>query len=518
MLCLYFAEWLVHRDLRRKSCNLSSCATEDFATMTSPEKNALLPPNSGRKRPSRHSQHIADVPVAFVVSPLLTDAAERVRDRPIPWEGYVRAGLITDHQLGMLRSESPQDIVKVSLELLSSLARIDTLQAVLVRMDDLLDKDRSLACTLYSLRSLDPKLPLLSLANCLDKEDSTTALFASKILTFLVCMATECSIPDPIKNPEQRESVVKLLNYLVQRLTAPSKLSVKFLPMVTTTLDSPTSTSSISSVDAVSEISVQLLGSALQVASLRREFYNIPGSVPALLDLIRRAQGNPQLLYECCLCLWELSYDSFVAARIDRDYDVIPLLIDTAKAAIKEKVVRVCIATLRNLAEKAIDANVGSMLVHKLLPCCESLATRKFNDEDIPNDLQAITEALSENFQRLSSFDAYVTEVESKKLDWTPAHQSDEFWKQYASKLDERDHAILRMLTNLVKSDVANPTVLAVACNDLGQYVKFHPTGKKMVDKLGAKERIMQLMTHEDAEVKYQALLAVQKYMVHAWD
>lgn len=38
-----------------------------------------------------------------------------------------------------------------------------------------------------------------------------------------------------------------------------------------------------------------------------------------------------------------------------------------------------------------------------------------------------------------------------------------------------------------------------------------------VLQEIGAKQRIMELMTHEDQEVRYQALLAVQKYMHQAW-
>ena len=97
------------------------------------------------------------------------------------------------------------------------------------------------------------------------------------------------------------------------------------------------------------------------------------------------------------------------------------------------------------------------------------------------------------------------------------------------------------------------PLTLAVAANDVAQFVKFHETGKKCVslmpwpsrslacqrwakhtfdgspdlfalsrtcraiEDLGAKARVMQLMTHADPDVKYQRLLATQRLMSHAW-
>ena len=39
----------------------------------------------------------------------------------------------------------------------------------------------------------------------------------------------------------------------------------------------------------------------------------------------------------------------------------------------------------------------------------------------------------------------------------------------------------------------------------------------RVLEKLGAKKLIMELMHHDVAEVRYNALLAVQNYMVNAW-
>lgn len=38
-----------------------------------------------------------------------------------------------------------------------------------------------------------------------------------------------------------------------------------------------------------------------------------------------------------------------------------------------------------------------------------------------------------------------------------------------------------------------------------------------VVEQLGAKQLVMQYLTHEDPNVRYEALLAVQKLMVHNW-
>lgn len=38
-----------------------------------------------------------------------------------------------------------------------------------------------------------------------------------------------------------------------------------------------------------------------------------------------------------------------------------------------------------------------------------------------------------------------------------------------------------------------------------------------IIEQLGGKQLVMQLLAHEDPNVRYEALLAVQKLMVHNW-
>jgi len=102
---------------------------------------------------------------------------------------------------------------------------------------------------------------------------------------------------------------------------------------------------------------------------------------------------------------------------------VIPLLSDVARAAVKEKVIRVIVATFRvgsvtalptsasltswkniqNLLVKSSAANLPAMLVVQLLPFVKNLCTRKWQDEDILEDVQFLRDELTANFQSLTS-------------------------------------------------------------------------------------------------------------------
>lgn len=61
-----------------------------------------------------------------------------------------------------------------------------------------------------------------------------------------------------------------------------------------------------------------------------------------------------------------------------------------------------------------------------------------------------------------------------------------------------------------------DPTTLAVACYDLSQFIQYHPGGRIVVSDLKAKERVMNLMNHDSAEVRKNALLSVQRLFLGA--
>ena len=104
------------------------------------------------------------------------------------------------------------------------------------------------------------------------------------------------------------------------------------------------------------------------------------------------------------------------------------------------------------------------LMDNKFLKLCETLAGRKWSDDDIPSEIEFLKEELLKNVQELryyghsdsvfcrsltyiaSSFDEYAAEVRSGKLDWSPVHRSESFWKINASRLQEKDNELLKSL------------------------------------------------------------------------
>ena len=63
----------------------------------------------------------------------------------------------------------------------------------------------------------------------------------------------------------------------------------------------------------------------------------------------------------------------------------------------------------------------------------------------------------------------------------------------------------------------ADDDISAIACFDLGEFVRFYPNGRSIARKLGAKDVAMKLIDHENTEVQRHALQCVSKMMVQNW-
>ncbi|KAI7889805.1 armadillo-type protein [Mucor mucedo] len=440
---------------------------------------------------------VPEVPLVLVSNAYLEKKASLIRQKPILWEGYERASLLSHEQVELIKAidKQPANVIQAAMNekghtyaslilyLLENLSRPDTIQYVCLMTDDILSANDANASYFHATSKGDQNYPFGPFFKVLESEDEFMALQASKVLTMLACSA-----PSPT-----HVSLDALYTWITKKLNS-------------------------SSPDIVNLV-IQELESLLRVQAYRLPVWNTQNAIKELVHrlYVNKSASTPQIQYQIIFCLWLLTFEKDIAAGINEKYDVIPLLVEVAKSAVKEKVIRVSIATLRNLVAKAPAQNLAAMLVSRLLPFTENLSSRKWSDSDILEDINFVKERLQEDFQSLTTFEQYASEVETGKLEWSPPHRSDVFWKENAHKLEEHNYQLLKMLARLLSSS-NNPLVLAIGASDIGYYVKFaSKAGKNVLQEIGAKQRIMELMTHEDQEVRYQALLAVQKYMHQAW-
>jgi len=114
-----------------------------------------------------------------------------------------------------------------------------------------------------------------------------------------------------------------------------------------------------------------------------------------------------------------------------------------------------------------------------------------------------------------SSYEKFKKQLNLGILKWGPVH-NDTFWSEHFMMCEENDFDPVNQLVKLL--DSGSDLTKAVACYDLGQFARYHPYGRLVLDKKRAKDRIILLMeTSKDPGVREQALIAVQKMLITDW-
>lgn len=181
----------------------------------------------------------------------------------------------------------------------------------------------------------------------------------------------------------------------------------------------------------------------------------------------------------------------------------------------REKVVRICLVSLKNLFEYARKEFADDIIGVGLPRLLQTLSQRKFKDDDVTNDITALQDGLSVMIKELSSFDVYLKEVSSGRLSRSPVH-SEDFFRENHNKFQQLGYTPVKQLCELL--DSKDEVTTEMAAFDLGEFARFHPDGKRIIQKLNAKSRLMLLMSHPNKTIAKQALLAVQKLMVTNWE
>jgi V-type H+-transporting ATPase subunit H len=421
----------------------------------------------------------------------LTKAQVLARD--IPWEGYQRAALISDKELELIRryDKKPDDIRRSDIEkegstyaelflaLMMKISNPETLQYVLSLIHDLLVADPRRVDLFNNLAEKFPGYPWTPFIRLISRSEKDYYITKMACAILGVFMSKSANIPS--------EHADFLLRWIIEHARKPATLEAHI---------------------AISTLQTLVLKDDFRVA-----FFKL-NAIPFLVDIIKTQTGNLQLLYETIFCIWMMTYNEEVASNI-AGIGLIPALVDVIKTVTKEKIIRLSIASLRNLVDKS--TNNEEMIDSGFVRMLAILSNKKWADEDIIDDLKVLSEELAKNIVVLSSFDMYKKELLSGSLEWSPVHKSEKFWIENASRFEENDYQILGLVQKILRTST-DPLTLSVACYDIGEFVRFHPRGKSIVQQLGIKMDIMKLMTHEDAQVKKQALFAIQKMMVHNWE
>ncbi|KAL6577977.1 hypothetical protein OROMI_010305 [Orobanche minor] len=437
-------------------------------------------------------------------------STDQVLRRDIPWETYMTTKLITGTGLQLLRryDKKPENYkaqlldddgpayIRVFVSILRDIFKEETVEYVLALIDEMLSANPKRA-RLFHDKSLadedtyEPFIRLLWKGNWFIQEKSC------KILSFIVS-----------ERPKSQDGAIANGSLkLKKEITTINDVLKGLVEWLCTQLKNPSHPS------RGVPTAINCLATLLKEPMVRSSFVQADG-VKLLIPLISPAstQQSIQLLYETCLCVWLLSYYEPAIEYLATSRSL-PRLIEVVKGSTKEKVVRVVILTLKNLLHKG---TFGAQMVDLGLPqLVQNLKAQAWSDEDLLEALNQLEEQLKVNIKQLSSFDKYKQEVLLGHLDWSPMHKDPIFWRDNITNFEEHDFQILRVLITVLDTS-SDPRTLAVACYDLSQFIQYHPAGRIIVTDLKAKERVMKLMNHENAEVTKNALLCIQRLFLGA--
>jgi V-type H+-transporting ATPase subunit H len=238
-----------------------------------------------------------------------------------------------------------------------------------------------------------------------------------------------------------------------------------------------------------------------------------------VINLLQAQSNSFQLQYQIICCLWLLSFNHPEKLR---SIPIIRTVCEALCESEKQKVSRVCLAFFRNILESCSDSTevkavAGTMIGSKIQKTLSVLQEQPLDDEEMESDLLYVFNKLNEVEQTLSSFDEYCSEVYSGRLAWSPVHTNNKFWRDNCHRFVEKDYKTLKTIIHILETTHDIET-LCVGCHDIGEFVRHYPRGRQVLDKIAAKQTVMQLMTNEDQKVRYNALIAVQKMMVNNWE
>ncbi|KAI6087845.1 ARM repeat-containing protein [Hypoxylon rubiginosum] len=469
--------------------------------------------------------------------PYLGSLQNNVRQRPIPWDGAVRANTITDAQLAKIRAvdkvkrEQRKQVVEGDLDgyrvlfvgeagtpgvIESASQRSEIVQYILVLLSDLLDGIPALAKALF--KNSNPYQHLLPLLAHSNNPEDPIPLLTSTVLATLMA-----------NSKDESQSTENALPLVLSYLCGLAK----------------------NSNDAgLQDIAVMEYSSLLYAQSSRQLFWKQRSeTVTPLIDILRKAAGiggessaslwsgnnttrsngfeglsggvGLQLLYHVLLVLWQLSFEAEdIGDDLNDEYDIILLYTQLLRLSPKEKTTRLLLSTLNNLLEANPSTLLPTAVLARLPALLQNVGGRHLADPDLQEDLEKLKEMLEEYQKTKTTFDEYVAEVQSGHLRWSPPHRHQTFWTENSRKiLDFENSEIPRKLADIMKKPWENDkAVLAIACNDVGNLVKEVPEKRYQLEKLGLKTRIMELMQDSDENVRWESLKALGGWLKYSFE
>jgi V-type H+-transporting ATPase subunit H len=253
------------------------------------------------------------------------------------------------------------------------------------------------------------------------------------------------------------------------------------------------------------------LSNLLKHDSFRAPLFEVFGTLEKILSV---SVETPSALYRSLFCLWVSSFNEDVLVRVlaPRSDAIVALLKSTFSDCRVEKVLRIGLSVVMNVVASPSfsEAMVESGIVHAIQP----LEYEKWRDAELYDAIRNAANRVAAETSRHSNFERYEKELRAGTLRWGFIH-SEKFWLENVNQFEKDNYSPVSQLVSLLAS--SDSVTQAVACHDLGEFARLHPSGKRVIAKLNGKNAVMALMTNGTREVSKEALLCTQKLMLNQW-
>ena len=306
---------------------------------------------------------------------------------------------------------------------------------------------------------------------------------------------------DHLNHPFLVRTILLLLGSLIsERKTKATEESFKTFTRTTLTL--------LSAKLSEASFALEGLKRALRSDTFRQAFISDNG-INLLLELLQQAQkaNNNDALYHILFCIWGLTYSADGAGQLASG-EFVPMLARLLSNVQPEREELVRLMTFIISQLNSSISFIEAAYDNDMLRLLRTLQTKKYVDDDLAKTIIQTADKMNQQLKHLSLWDKYVREVNSNKLKNSLSHRSELFWKANIERFGENNFAVIKKLTELLKSD--DEETVTVACHDLGEYVSRHALGRVKLEEFHAKETIMQLMNSKVPAIQTQALRTTQ--------
>ncbi|CAI2356739.1 unnamed protein product [Caenorhabditis sp. 36 PRJEB53466] len=445
--------------------------------------------------------NIPAVDMINATSRLQIEAIE-IRSNKPNWGSYFRSQMIqqddytfiTSYENAKSKEERDQVLAandangqaaKTMANLITQVAKDQNVRYVLTLFDDMLQEEKSRVELFHSAAARQKRTVWSQYLGILQRQDNFIVNQMSSIIAKLACFGT---------TRMDGQDLQYYFSFLKEQLKN-------------------------SSTNEYMNTTARCLQMMLRHDEYRHEFVDADG-VQSLVTALN-GKTNFQLQYQLIFAVWCLTFNAEIARKAP-SLGIIQALGDILSESTKEKVIRIILASFVNILNKVEEREIKreaalQMVQCKTLKTLELMDAKKYDDPDLEDDVKFLSDELTLSVHDLSSYDEYYSEVRSGRLQWSPVHKSEKFWRENAPRFNDKQFEVVKILIKLLESS-QDPLILCVAAHDIGEYVRHYPRGKTVVEQYQGKQAVMRLLTAEDPNVRYHALLAVQKLMVHNWE